>query len=74
MVRMDSLDWGGRRIGLGMCKKDGEGVWWNNRHPLMQILLMAWAGELNVGRSRKDGVARKEIKVLGGWGLGGKRH
>ena len=49
---------------MGRCKKDGEGVWWNDRHPLMQIFFMEWAGGLNVGRSRKDGVGRKEIKVF----------
>ena len=61
---MDSVDWGGRRIGLGRCKKDGEGIWWNDRHPVMQIFFLGWTGGLNVGRSRKDGVGRKEIKIF----------
>ena len=74
MGRMDSVDWGGRRIGLGRCKKDGEGVWWNDRHPVMQIFFMGWAGGAECVYDKKGWVARKDKRFLGGWELDGKRH
>ena len=39
IVEVGELDWGGVRK-MGRSKKDGEGVWWNDRHPLMQIFIM----------------------------------
>ena len=59
--RMDSVDRGGRRIGLGRCKKDGYGAWWTDRPPLMQIFFMGWGG-LGWGGGGECG---KEWK---GWG------
>ena len=67
---MDSVDRGGRRIGLGRCKKDGDGAWWTDRPPLMQIFFMGWAGGGGGGECGKDGVARKEIKVFRRMGAG----